>query len=107
MPRSGPRPLDAQLTAEEAASILGLSRWQIYRQLAAGIIPSRRVGRKYLIFKADVERMLTQGSQPADVGRDSEFRVDDLRSLLAGEELVFEVTIRLKRPTQSRCGEAP
>lgn len=87
---------DAQITPEAAASLLGLSRRQVYRQLADGLIPSRRVGRRYVIFRADIDRLLREGAAPAAPARSPELGQLDLQALLRGGELVFEVRIRLK-----------
>lgn len=49
--------LSPQLTPEQVASELGLTRYQVYRQLAEGIIPHQKVGKRYVIFRADLERL--------------------------------------------------
>lgn len=89
---------DAQITPEEVAGLLGLSRRQVYRQLAEGLIPCRRVGRRYVIFRADVDRLLRDGTAPTVTACSPELGPRDLQTLLSGGELVFEVRIRLKSP---------
>ncbi len=45
-------------TAEETAKLLGVGMNKIYELLMAGKLPSRRIGRKYLIPKAALEKWL-------------------------------------------------
>ena len=85
--------LDAELSAEEAAGLLGLSRSQVYARLLAGLIPAQRIGTRWRILKADVERLMVEGSappraQPAPIP-------PELLTLLSGGELTFSVTVRL------------
>lgn len=48
------------LTVEEAAQRLGLTRKALYAHLAAGHIPSVRLGRRRLIPVAALEKWLTE-----------------------------------------------
>lgn len=89
---------NVQISPEDAASVLGISRRQVYRQLADGVIPCRRVGRRYVIFRADVDRLLRDGTAPTVTACSPELGPRDLQTLLSGGELVFEVRIRLKSP---------
>lgn len=82
----------AEMSPEELAGRLGITRSQVYDRLKAGIIPHQKVGRRYVILRAEVERWLDQGPIPApEVGE------PEIRRLLSGGSLTFEVTIRLKR----------
>lgn len=47
------------VTVEEGARILGLSRGAAYDAVKRGEIPSLRIGRRILIPKAALERMLS------------------------------------------------
>lgn len=52
------------MTVDEAAKVLGLSRSAAYDSVARGEIPSLRFGRKIVIPKAAIEKML-QGEKGA------------------------------------------
>jgi excisionase family DNA binding protein len=52
------------LTVEEAASLLGISRNLAYELVAEGQIPSIRLGRRVLVPRQALYRML--GAAPAD-----------------------------------------
>lgn len=54
------------ITVPELAKIMGLSRSQAFRKVKAGLIPSQRVGRIYLIDKKFV------ASLPKKISKDSE-----------------------------------
>lgn len=45
-------------TAEETAQLLGIGMNKIYELLISGKLPSRRIGRKYLIPKVALEKWL-------------------------------------------------
>ena len=45
-------------TAEETARLLGVGMNKIYELLISGKLPSRRIGRKYLIPKIVLEKWL-------------------------------------------------
>jgi excisionase family DNA binding protein len=45
-------------TAEETAKLLGIGMNKVYELLIAGEIPSKRIGRKYLISKIALENWL-------------------------------------------------
>ena len=47
------------LTVEECADLLGISRAFAYEQVNAGTIPSIRIGRRILIPKVALERLLS------------------------------------------------
>jgi len=51
------------LTPEELARELGVSRNLIYRQLRGGVIPHLKLGDKYLISRATLEKLLSGESQ--------------------------------------------
>jgi excisionase family DNA binding protein len=55
------------MTVDEAAKALGIGRTQAYRAVQSGEIPSIRIGRRYLIPRAALEKMLrrepTAGTQ--------------------------------------------
>jgi excisionase family DNA binding protein len=46
------------LTVEETADRLGISRTLAYKAAQKGEIPTIRIGRRYLVLKAELERML-------------------------------------------------
>ncbi len=48
------------LTVEEAAATLGISRAFAYESVARGDIPSIRIGRRILVPKAALEKMLNE-----------------------------------------------
>ena len=56
------------LTVEEAAKILNLSRASAYQGVAHGEIPSIRVGRRILVPRQALERMLKGNSKPGKTG---------------------------------------
>jgi excisionase family DNA binding protein len=56
------------LTVPEVASRLGLSRNGAYEAVAAGHIPSIRIGRRVLIPRAALDRMLERAGEPAPKG---------------------------------------
>jgi len=57
-------------TPEELTDILPLGRSVIYRELRAGKIPSIRVGKKFVIPKAAIDRWLdTAGVVTVEAGR--------------------------------------
>jgi excisionase family DNA binding protein len=55
------------MTVDEAAKALGIGRTQAYRAVQSGEIPSIRIGRRYLVPRAALEKMLrrepTAGTQ--------------------------------------------
>ena len=51
------------LTVEEAAKELGVSRNLVYRQVRAGILPSIRLGDRWLISRIALDKFLS-GAQP-------------------------------------------
>ena len=53
----------ATVTVEEAARILGVGRNAAYQAVAIGTIPSIRIGRRLLVPRAALDRML--GASPA------------------------------------------
>ncbi len=53
------------LTVEEAAQVLGISRSTAYEAVRRGDLPSIRIGRRYVIPRLVLERMLTQVSTVA------------------------------------------
>lgn len=52
------------LTVEEAAAVLGISRAFAYEAVRRGEIPSIRIGRRVLVPRAALERLLDGGSAP-------------------------------------------
>lgn len=65
---------DARLTytVEEAARLLGVGRASAYAAARSGDLPAIRVGRRLLVPRLALERLLYPGndSRPADTGRD-------------------------------------
>lgn len=60
--------MEAKLTytVVETARLLGLSRASCYQALRAGELPSVRVGRRYLIPKATLLKLLSEAGQAKD-----------------------------------------
>jgi excisionase family DNA binding protein len=54
------------VTVPEAAKLLGISRMSAYTAVREGVIPSLRIGRRILIPRLALERLLAQASQRAD-----------------------------------------
>jgi excisionase family DNA binding protein len=51
------------LTVEEAGRLLGISRGLAYRAVRRGELPVVRIGRRYLVLKSELERMLVGTSE--------------------------------------------
>jgi excisionase family DNA binding protein len=51
------------LTVEEAAQILGISRSSAYEAVRRGELPVVRIGRRYVVPRVALERLLTQAAQ--------------------------------------------
>jgi excisionase family DNA binding protein len=49
-------------TAEETAKLLGIGMNKVYELLANGIIPAKKLGRKYFIPKTALERWLNDNT---------------------------------------------
>jgi excisionase family DNA binding protein len=64
----GQTPDRLTLTVEEAAATLGISRAFAYEAVRRGEIPSIRIGRRVLVPRATLERMLTAGDTRDDDG---------------------------------------
>ena len=62
------RELPPTLTIEECASVLGLSRGSTYEAARVGQIPVLRIGRRLIVPRARLLRLLGEGapSDPAD-----------------------------------------
>jgi excisionase family DNA binding protein len=52
------------LTVEEAAAALGISRASAYEAVRVGEIPSLRIGKRILVPKSALERMLEHAGEP-------------------------------------------
>lgn len=52
------------LSAEEAALRLGIGRTQVYVEMAAGRLESRKIGRRRLIAVEDLEAYIDRTSTP-------------------------------------------
>jgi excisionase family DNA binding protein len=52
------------LTVEEAAAMLGISRAFAYEAVNRGEIPHIRIGRRILVPRSALERLLSAGSEP-------------------------------------------
>jgi excisionase family DNA binding protein len=59
------KPERATLTVDEAGTLLGLSRSTAYRAVQAGQLPAIRVGRRWLIPRAAIERLLASAETGA------------------------------------------
>jgi len=53
-------------TVDEASKLLGLSRNSAYEGVARGDIPSMRIGRRLLVPRAALERLLAASPGPVD-----------------------------------------
>ena len=51
-------PERATLTVDEAAAVLGISRTTAYESVRRGEIPARRFGRRVVILRHELERLL-------------------------------------------------
>ena len=61
----------AVLTVEEAAVLLRIGRQSAYQAVRAGEIPTIRVGRRLLVPRARLERMLGGGDETNNPTRDA------------------------------------
>jgi len=52
------------LTVEEAARVLGISRSSAYGAARRGELPIVRIGRRYVVPRAALERLLDQDGRP-------------------------------------------
>lgn len=82
----------AVVSVPEAAAILGITRTECYGWLNAQpepLIPHRRRGSRYVILRADVERLAREGRAARPVAEDSSRGPDwsGLLAALAGREL--------------------
>lgn len=57
--------MDATITVEQAAELLGVSRGTAYRAVATGQLPTIRVGRRLRVKRAPLERMLEIAPDPS------------------------------------------
>jgi excisionase family DNA binding protein len=48
----------------EAAKVLGISKRSLYSYIEAGVFPSVRIGRRILIRKTDMDRIVHGQQQP-------------------------------------------
>jgi len=62
------------LTIEEAARLLGISRGLAYEMARCGKLPVVRLGRRLLVSKAALERMLNQEQHPDCLRRQQIFK---------------------------------
>ncbi len=54
----------ATLTVEEAATLLGVGRVTVYEAIRRGEMPAIRLGKRILVPRAALQRMLEEGNQP-------------------------------------------
>lgn len=47
------------LSIKESSSLLGVSRWTIHRLIKNGLLPSKKLGRRVIIKKHDIEKLLS------------------------------------------------
>ena len=57
------------LTAKETAKLLGLSKASVYNGILAGQIPHISIGRRKIIPKAAIEKMLAEAGNKTGVGQ--------------------------------------
>jgi excisionase family DNA binding protein len=55
------------VTVEEAATILGVGRNKAYEAARSGEIPAIRIGKRLLVPRAALKRLLAVGDQPLGV----------------------------------------
>jgi excisionase family DNA binding protein len=55
------------LTVQEAARVLGISRDAAYQAVSTGEIPSFRIGRRILVSRMAIDRLLTAGTTSRQV----------------------------------------
>ena len=53
------------LTVEDAARILGIGRSAAYLAVRRGELPAIQIGRRYVVPRAALERLLTHAGEPA------------------------------------------
>ena len=53
------------LTVEEAARVLGISRSSAYEAVRRGELPTVKIGRRYVVPRVALERLLNQAGQTA------------------------------------------
>ncbi len=58
------------MTVEEAARLLGISRGLAYEMARQGRLPTLRLGRRLLVPRARLERLLSEGEPPLSPDRD-------------------------------------
>ncbi len=56
--------LDALLTLDEAAALLRLSRYTLYKMAAAGRIPAMKAGRQWRFSRRDLHEWLKANAKP-------------------------------------------
>jgi excisionase family DNA binding protein len=54
------RPERLALSVEEASDLLGISKWLGYEMVAQGILPALRLGRRLVVPRVALERMLEE-----------------------------------------------
>jgi excisionase family DNA binding protein len=60
----GVQPAERQtLTVEEAARVLGISRSSAYEAVRRGELPTVRIGRRYVVPRVALERLLDQAGR--------------------------------------------
>lgn len=59
------------ITVEEAAQVLGISRSSAYEAVRRGELPTIRIGRRYVVPRVALERMLSEPGNAATVYRDA------------------------------------
>jgi excisionase family DNA binding protein len=64
----------AVLTVEEAAKFLRISRQSAYQAVHSGDLPSIRVGRRLLVSRAALERLLAEGGERSRPGTTKPWR---------------------------------
>jgi excisionase family DNA binding protein len=66
--RMGDQPAERQtLTVEEAARVLGIGRSAAYIAARRGDLPAIRIGRRYVIPRVALERMLSEGRRDSSI----------------------------------------
>ena len=50
------------LTVKQTAAVLGISPWSAYRRIAEGTLPSLRLGKRLVVPRIALERLLLDGT---------------------------------------------
>lgn len=60
--------MEEYLTVDEAARVLRLTRWTIYRYVKTGVLPARQIVRRLYIPRTAIEALLQRAPQEDQQG---------------------------------------